>query len=44
MELIAGYEVDLSKPVYLLHPNFKFWEANIDGLKITFRAGKIKNG
>ncbi len=43
MELIADHLYDLSKPVFFLHPNNKFWEITLEGIKVTFRVGKIKN-
>jgi hypothetical protein len=44
MELICNYEVDLSKPVYLLHPNDKFWEVTLAGNNCSFRVGKVRAG
>ena len=43
MEEISGWVFDLSKPVLLLHPNEKFWEATLDGRTLSFRVGKIEN-
>jgi predicted DNA-binding WGR domain protein len=28
----------------LLHPNNKFWEVALNGVNVTFRVGKIKEG
>ena len=44
MDIICDYEVDLSKPVYLLHPNDKFWEVKMHGVNVTFRVGKVRAG
>lgn len=44
MEVICDYEFDLSKPIFLLHPNDKFWEVTIEGATVTFRVGKIRGG
>ena len=44
MEVICDYEVDLSKPVYLVHPNDKFWEVKMSGVSVTFRVGKNRGG
>lgn len=41
---IAEWIFDLSQPVYLLHPNFKFWEVKLNGKNVTFRVGKLRHG
>ena len=43
-EVIANYEFDLSKPVYLLHPKNKFWEVSRTAVGVKFRVGKLKDG
>jgi hypothetical protein len=43
METILDYEFDLTKPVYMLHPNNKFWETTLNGSNVIFRIGKIKD-
>ena len=43
-EVIASYQFDLSKPVYLLHPSNKFWEVSRTSLGVKFRVGKLKDG
>lgn len=40
-ENIGGYEFDLSKRVYLHHPNNKFWEITVNGKSVTYRVGKL---
>lgn len=42
LETISGWVFDLSKPVYLIHPNHKFWEVTMDGVNVQFRVGKLK--
>jgi len=42
MELILDHLYDLSKPVYLVHPQNKFWEVKLDANNVIFRVGKIK--
>lgn len=41
---IADWEFDLSSPVYLIHPNYKFWEVTSSGKKLVFRVGKLRDG
>jgi hypothetical protein len=40
---ISEWLFNLSQPVYLIHPNFKFWEASQSAKTLTFRAGKLAN-
>ncbi len=42
MELILDHHYDTSKPIYMLHPHNKFWEVTLEGRKLTFRVGKVK--
>ena len=44
MELIHEHLYDLSKPVYMIHPQNKFWEVKIDNKTVIFRVGKTKDG
>ncbi len=44
MTNISDWEFDLSAPVYLIHPNYKFWEVRLDGKTVHFRVGKLKDG
>ena len=44
MENICGYDVDLSKGVYLIHPSNKFWEVVMTGLNVAYRVGKLRGG
>lgn len=41
---ISDWLFDLSKPVYMLHPNFKFWECSITNKTLTFKVGKLRDG
>lgn len=41
---IEDWAFDLSAPVYLLHPNYKFWEVRVTGKTLTFRVGKLRDG
>lgn len=42
MELILDHHYDISKPVYMMHPQGKFWEVKLAGKNVTFRVGKVK--
>lgn len=44
MELILDHHYDFSKPVYMLHPQNKFWEVKLDIKNVTYRVGKVKEG
>jgi hypothetical protein len=44
MELILDHYYDFSKPVYMLHPQNKFWEVKLDVKNVTYRVGKVKEG
>ncbi len=39
---ILDWNFNLDAPVYLIHPNFKFWELRANGKVLTFRVGKAK--
>jgi hypothetical protein len=43
MELILDHYYDMSKPIYMLHPQNKFWEVKLDNKNVTFRVGKVKD-
>ena len=43
LENISGWMFDLSKPIYLLNPNNKFWEVTLSGVNLRFRVGKIRD-
>ena len=43
LETISGWVFDLNNPVYLIHPNHKFWEVTMDGVNVKFRVGKLKD-
>lgn len=40
---IADWLFDFSSPVYLIHPNFKFWEVLINGKSLSIRVGKLRD-
>jgi hypothetical protein len=40
---ISNWLFDLTKPIYLIHPNYKFWEVKQSGKSLSFRAGKLQN-
>jgi hypothetical protein len=40
---ISDWLFNLTQPVYLIHPNFKFWEIGQSGKTLTFRIGKLNN-
>ena len=44
IESIAGWKFDFSKPIYLEHPNYKFWELTLTDNNIKFRVGKVRDG
>lgn len=39
---IADWLFDFSSPIYLVHPNFKFWEVNLTGKALNMRVGKLR--
>lgn len=41
---VLDWQFDLTSPVYLLHPNYKFWELKLAGKTLTFRVGKLRDG
>jgi len=41
---VSDWLFNLSEPVYLDHPNYKFWELKLAGKNVTFRVGKVKDG
>ena len=40
---ISDWIFNLANPVYLIHPNFKFWELKLTGKNIAYRVGKVKD-
>lgn len=43
-EIIGEWKFDFSKPIFMEHPNFKFWEVTINDRSVKFRVGKMKDG
>ena len=43
MELILDHYYDMSKPIYMLHPQNKFWEVRLDNKNVKYRVGKVKD-
>jgi hypothetical protein len=41
---IHDWLFNLDGPVYLIHPNYKFWEIKITGKALNFRVGKLRDG
>ncbi len=40
---IADWLFDFSAPIYLIHPNFKFWEVSIAAKSLSMRVGKLRD-
>lgn len=43
-ENIEGFIYDLSKPVKLVTTKNKYWQATLQGKKLTIEVGKVKAG
>lgn len=40
---IADWLFDFSAPIYLIHPNFKFWEVTVTAKSLSMRVGKLRD-
>lgn len=40
---ISEWVFDFSAPIYLVHPNFKFWEVSLVGKALNMRVGKLRD-